>query len=57
MVPLISQSMDRPLGLRERLQVKLHLLLCAWCGRYLMQIKLLRQLLREEMHADFKSDR
>jgi hypothetical protein len=45
MVPLMSESMDRPLGVFEYLQLRLHLLVCAWCGRYLKQIKLLECIL------------
>jgi len=47
MVPLMSESMDRSLGPREKLQLRLHLLVCVWCARYLQQIKFLRQLLRD----------
>jgi hypothetical protein len=49
MVPLMSESMDRSLRLSERLQLRLHLLVCAWCARYLKQIKFLRQLLRKSV--------
>jgi hypothetical protein len=48
MVPLMSESMERRLGIWEQLQLKLHLLVCTWCVRYLEQIKFLRQLLREQ---------
>lgn len=48
MVSLMSESMDRPLGLGERLQLKLHLIVCTWCVRYLDQIDFMRQLLRRE---------
>jgi hypothetical protein len=47
MVPLMSESMDRRLGINEWLQLRLHLAVCAWCARYLKQIKFLRQLLRD----------
>ena len=47
-VPLMSESMERSLSVSEWLQLKLHLRVCAWCARYLDQIKLIRQLLREE---------
>ena len=30
-------------------QLKLHLLICTWCARYLNQINFMRQLLREEI--------
>ncbi len=60
MVSLMSESMDRPLGIRERLQLKLHLVVCTWCVRYLNQLNFMRQLLREDMpnhksHAPKKS--
>jgi hypothetical protein len=48
MVSLMSESMDRPLSLGERVQLKLHLIVCTWCVRYLNQINFMRQLLRAE---------
>ena len=48
MVSLMSESMDRPLGIEEKLQLKLHLIVCTWCARYQNQITFMRQLLREE---------
>lgn len=50
MVPLMSQSMDRRLGLWEYVQLKLHLWVCTWCAHYLKQIKFFRQLLHEKSH-------
>ena len=47
MVPVMSESLERQLGLVERTKLRLHLLVCAWCARYLKQIKLLRQLLSQ----------
>jgi hypothetical protein len=35
----------------EQLQLKLHLIVCAWCARYLKQIKFLRQLVRQRTLA------
>jgi len=49
MVPLMSESMERSLGLWEWLQLRLHLSVCAWCKRYLKQIRFIRQLLRQEI--------
>ena len=49
MVALMSESMDRPLGIGERLQLKLHLIVCTWCARYLSQINFMRQLLRKDI--------
>ena len=45
-VPLMSESLERQLAIREWLGLRLHLLVCAWCARYLKQIKFLRSLLR-----------
>src|ERR1051325_1013829 len=46
MTALMSQSMERPLSLRERVLLKLHLWVCAWCVWYLEHLKLLRASLR-----------
>ena len=51
MVPLMSESLERRLGILEHLQLKLHLMVCAWCARYLKQIKFLRQLVRQRTFA------
>jgi hypothetical protein len=51
MVPLMSESLDRRLGVLEQLQLKLHLMVCVWCARYLKQIKFLRQLVRQRTFA------
>jgi hypothetical protein len=45
-VETISQSMERPLSLRERISVKLHLWICAWCQWYLEQLQLIRKTAR-----------
>lgn len=37
-VPVLSQSLDRPLTLRERLTMRLHLWTCIYCTWYLEQI-------------------
>ena len=34
--------MERPLSLHERLEVKLHLWICAWCQWYLEHLQLIR---------------
>jgi hypothetical protein len=41
-VPLMSESMDRSLGPGEWWQLRLHLIVCAWCSRYLKQIRFIR---------------
>lgn len=45
-VPIMSESMERRLTLGEFFKLRLHLLVCAWCARYLRQITFLRSLLR-----------
>ena len=45
-VMVISQSLERPLSLRERVKMKLHLWVCIWCVRYLEQLQLMRDTLR-----------
>ena len=52
MVPLMSESMERSLGLGEWLQLRLHLIVCAWCAHYLKQVKFIRQLLHEKHNAE-----
>jgi hypothetical protein len=42
----MSQSMERPLSLRERVLLKLHLWVCIWCVWYLEQLHLMRGTLR-----------
>jgi hypothetical protein len=49
LVPLLSESLDRRLSLRERLELRLHLFVCAWCARYLEQIKFLRSAIRARL--------
>jgi|ERR1041384_1512685 hypothetical protein len=46
MVAVMSESMERPLSLRERALLRLHLWICAWCAWYLEQLHLLRDTLR-----------
>jgi hypothetical protein len=48
MVPLMSESMERPLSVSEQLRLKLHLIVCTWCARYLEQLNFFRQLLRRD---------
>ena len=45
-VEKISQSMERPLTLRERINLKLHLWICAWCQWYLEHLQLIRETAR-----------
>ncbi len=45
--PMLSASLDRDLGLWERIVKRLHLFTCDRCGRYLDQIKFVSQTVRE----------
>ncbi len=45
-VELISQSMERPLTLRERVLLKLHLWVCMWCLWYMEHLQMMRDTLR-----------
>jgi hypothetical protein len=44
---LQSEAMDRPLRLRQRTGLRVHLFLCRWCRRYGQQIGFLRSLAHE----------
>ena len=43
---LLSQSQDRPLGVFERLGLRLHLLLCDGCTNFRRQLALMRTAIR-----------
>jgi hypothetical protein len=43
---VISQQMERSLSVRERLLLKVHLWVCAWCQWYLEQLQVMRSTLR-----------
>ena len=45
-VEKISQSMERKLTLRERIDLKLHIWICAWCQWYLEHLLLIRDTAR-----------
>lgn len=40
---LVSESYDRRLGWRERVGVRVHLLICAACARFARQMRFLRE--------------
>lgn len=44
--PLMSESMERRLTVRERVALRLHLWVCVWCEWYLQQLRLMRAALR-----------
>ena len=43
---LISQMQDRRLSFYQRLRIRLHLLGCDACGRFVRQLAMLRQAMR-----------
>jgi predicted anti-sigma-YlaC factor YlaD len=50
---LQSEAMDRPLSLRKRIGLRIHLVLCRWCRRYGKQIGFLRSVAHEhEKHEE-----
>jgi hypothetical protein len=46
-VRLQSAALDRKLSFRERLGLRIHLVLCQWCRRYGKQIRFLQTATRE----------
>ena len=44
-VKVISHSMERPLSLRERVLMKLHLTVCMWCQWYFEHLHIMRNTL------------
>ena len=43
---IISQSLDRPLTMRERFALKLHLLICKYCKQFSQQLHAIRVALK-----------
>ena len=46
MAPVMSESLERRLSLRERVTLKLHLWVCVWCVWYLENLRTMREALR-----------
>jgi hypothetical protein len=44
---IISQSLDRPLTMRERFALKLHLLICKYCKQFSQQLHTLRVTIKQ----------
>lgn len=44
-IQLISNSMERPPSLRQRLSIRFHFLICKWCFRYQKQIRFIHNIL------------
>lgn len=43
---LLSEGQERPLGLRERMGLRLHLWMCVSCRRFEQQLTLMRRAMR-----------
>lgn len=50
---LVSESLDRSLDLRERLSLKVHLMMCAGCTQFNHQMAHLRKLSRHYAAGGF----
>lgn len=48
----VSESLDRKLSMRERLEVNMHLLMCSYCRRVVRQMELLRGVARRYLSAE-----
>jgi hypothetical protein len=48
LAPVMSESMERRLTLRERVTLKLHLIVCRWCVWYFRQLHSTRATLRRK---------
>ena len=46
LTPVLSQSLERRLTLREQITLRLHFLICVYCVRYLRQLRFMREALR-----------
>jgi hypothetical protein len=47
---MASESLERPLTLKELIQKRLHFLICVWCARYWSQITTMRETVRAHTH-------
>ncbi|MEW6542243.1 MAG: zf-HC2 domain-containing protein [Nitrospirota bacterium] len=43
---LLSDSLDRPLTIGQRVALRIHLLICQWCDRYGRQLRFIREAFR-----------
>lgn len=49
---LVSQGLDRRLGLIERIRVRLHLAICDGCANFARQVAFLRKAVRQLGSSD-----
>ncbi len=48
---LASEAMEHKLSLRQRLTVKLHLMICSLCLRYVRQLEIMREVAHQHTTA------
>lgn len=53
---LMSEELDRPLSLRERVMLGLHLMMCSGCTHFRRQMSFLRRACRRWVGANQASD-
>jgi predicted anti-sigma-YlaC factor YlaD len=46
--PLFSESLDRPVTLREKIVIRLHLYVCDACKSYVENLKFMREVFQEQ---------
>jgi hypothetical protein len=56
LAPVLSQSLERRLTLREHVTLRLHFLICVYCVRYLRQLRFMRDALRARGAAGAEED-
>ena len=49
---LVSQGLDRRLGLAERVALRLHLAICNGCSNFRKQVVFLRKAMQRLAHSD-----
>lgn len=49
---LVSESMDHPLAVRERMTLFLHLVMCSLCRRFRRQMTAISQAIRSVRHSE-----
>lgn len=55
-VPLLSDSLERPMSIREKLLTKLHLFSCEACCRYFEQIRRMSDMLKPKKEEKAVND-
>lgn len=53
---LVSESLDRKLSLRQRMAMRMHLLMCSMCRTYSRQMLVLRKVIRRAVNADYSRE-